>query len=1001
MLLSGNPGMEWDSFLSVSDFPRPADPFRGRTPTRRRSRALVPTLIVLAAVAVLYGVSVNLVTERMWFESVDYTAVWSTRLLTQIGLFVLAGVLMAAAVVVNASIAYRLRPQYRPMSVEQQSLDRYRDAIDPVRRWVVAAAAILIALIAGGSASANWETFLLWRNGRDFGLTDPQFGTDIGFYAFVWPWWRFLVSFGFGVVIIGLIAAAVTYYVYGAVRLQTAGEKVTPAAQAHLSVLIGLFVLLKAAAYWLDRYELLISDGNLFTGAQYTDVNALLPAKTILIFIALICAILFFVNVWRRNWMLPGISLGLLVLSAILLGGVWPFLVQQFQVNPSEASRERPYLQENIDATRDAYGVADVESESYAATIQTEAGQLADFAASIPGIRLIDPNVVSPTFTQQQQVRGFYAFPRALDVDRYEIDGDTRDIVIAAREIDIDNLPATQQNWINRHTTYTHGYGVVAAYGNTRLPSGAPRWAEEDIPPRGDLSNELGEYQARIYFGENSPDYSIVGAPADFEPVEFDIPLGGGGDGERRNTYDGDGGVPIGSFFQRLLYATKFQEANIMLTDRINSESVILYDRHPRERLDKVAPWLHVDGDPYPAIVDGRVVWIMDGYTTLNSYPYSKRVSMEQATSDSRTVLPGVVAQPRDFINYIRNSVKAVVDAYDGTVAMYAWDESDPVLQSWMDAFPDTVLPKEEISDELMAHLRYPQDLYKIQREVLSEYHVTDASVFYEGQDRWIVPDDPTDPTAAQPVYYQSIQMPGSNEAVFSLTTTYTPVARENLAGFMAVVADARSDDYGEVRILRLPGDTQIDGPGQVANQFEADPAVAQQLSLLRAGDAQTINGNLLTLPVGGGLLYVQPVYVQRAGGTAATFPVLQRVLVSFGQSIGFAPTLQEALDQVFEGEAGIETEEDPDRVIDVVEEPDAIDEPDVAEGEAEEPAEPPAAPEAPVDGDLDQFIDAAQQAFADAQAAQRNGDWAAYGEALERLESALSQLDQALAGGG
>jgi uncharacterized protein len=323
------------------------------------------------------------------------------------------------------------------------------------------------------------------------------------------------------------------------------------------------------------------------------------------------------------------------------------------------------------------------------------------------------------------------------------------------------------------------------------------------------------------------------------------------------------------------------------------------------------------------------------------------------------------------------------------------------VLQSWMDAFPDTVLPKEEISDELMAHLRYPQDLYKIQREVLSEYHVTDASVFYEGQDRWIVPDDPTDPTAAQPVYYQSIQMPGSNEAVFSLTTTYTPVARENLAGFMAVVADARSDDYGEVRILRLPGDTQIDGPGQVANQFEADPAVAQQLSLLRAGDAQTINGNLLTLPVGGGLLYVQPVYVQRAGGTAATFPVLQRVLVSFGQSIGFAPTLQEALDQVFEGEAGIETEEDPDRVIDVVEEPDAIDEPDVAEGEAEEPAEPPAAPQAPVDGDLDQLIDAAQQAFADAQAAQRNGDWAAYGEALERLESALSQLDQALAGGG
>jgi len=552
----------------------------------------VPTLIVLAAVVVLYGVSVNLVTERMWFGSVDFTTVWTTRLLTQVGLFVVGAALMGAAVVVNATIAYRLRPRYRPMSVEQQSLDRYRDAIDPVRKWVVIVGAALLGLIAGGSASGNWETFLLWRNGGTFGADDPQFGTDIGFFAFDWPWWRFVVSFGFGIVIIGLITAAVTYYVYGGIRLQTAGEKVTPAAQAHLSVLIGLFVLLKAVAYWLDRYELLISDGELFTGAQYADINAVLPAKTILIFIALICAVLFFVNVWRRNWMLPGISLGLLLLSAILLGGVWPFLVQQFQVNPSEESRERPYLQTNINSTRDAYGVADVEPESYAATIQTEAGQLADFAASIPGIRLIDPNIVSPTFTQQQQVRGFYAFPRTLDVDRYEIGDDTRDIVIAAREIDIENLPGGQQNWINRHTTYTHGFGVVAAYGNTRQPSGAPRWAEEDIPPRGNLTDELGPYEPRIYFGENSPEYSIVGAPEGTEPVEFDIPLGGGGEdgGDRRNTYTGEGGVPIGSFVQRLLFATKFQEANIMLTDRINDESVILYDRHPRQRLEKVAP---------------------------------------------------------------------------------------------------------------------------------------------------------------------------------------------------------------------------------------------------------------------------------------------------------------------------------------------------------------------------------------------------------------------------
>ncbi|HEX6337669.1 MAG TPA: UPF0182 family protein [Jiangellaceae bacterium] len=983
----------------MSDFPRPADPFRGRTPTARRSRALVPTLVVLAVLAVLYGVSVNLLTERMWFGSVEFTEVWTTRLVTQAALFVVGAVLMAAAVMVNATIAYRLRPRYRPMSVEQQSLDRYRDAIDPVRRWVIIGAAVLIGLIAGGSASSNWETFLLWRNGKDFGIEEPQFNTDIGYFAFNWPWWRFLVSFGFAVVVIGLITAAITYYVYGAIRLQTAGERVTPSAQAHLSVLIGLFVLLKAAAYWLDRYGLLIADGQIgqndFTGAGYTDINALLPAKIILVFIALICAVLFFVNVWMRNWLLPGISLGLLVLSAILLGGLWPFLVQSFQVRPSELSREEPYLQRNIDATRDAYDVSDAETQSYNATVSVEPGQLADDAASIPGIRLVDPNVVSATFTQQQQVRGFYTFPELLDVDRYELDDETRDIVIAAREIDIDRLPSGQQNWINRHTTFTHGFGVVAAYGNSRQPSGAPVWAEEDIPSRGDLSDELGDYEPRIYFGENSPDYSIVGAPEDANPVEFDIPIGSG-EGDAQNepfTYDGGGGVDIGSFFQRLLFATKFQETSILLTDRINSESVILYDRHPRTRLEKVAPWLTVDGDPYPAVVGERVVWIMDGYTTLNSYPYSQRVSIEQATSDSRIVLPGVVAQPQDFINYIRNSVKAVVDAYDGTVTLYEWDEDDPVLQTWMDAFPDTVQPRSDIPEDLMEHLRYPQDQFKIQRELLSQYHVTDASTFYEGQDRWVVPDDPANPNFAQPVYYQSIQMPGTDAPTFSLTTTYTPVARENLAGFMAVNADARSEEYGQIQVLRLPGDTQVDGPGQVANRFESDPAVATELSLLRQGGAETITGNLLTLPVGGGLMYVQPVYVQQSGATAATFPVLRRVLVSFGERVGFAPTLQEALDEVFLGEAGIETGEPENVVEDVppVEEP-------VDEGEtppAEEETPPPAEEETPPPTTVDaqQLIEDAQQAFTDAEAAQRAGDWAAYGEALERLRTALDQL--------
>lgn len=970
--------------------PRPAQPFRARGATTRRSKAIVPTLIVLAVLAILYGVATALWTEQMWFASVDFTSVFTRKLLTETGLFLVFALLMAASVAVNAVMAYRLRPRYRPVSVEQQSLDRYRDAIDPVRRWVVIGASILLGLMAGGSAAGQWQTFLLWRNGEEFGDVDVQFERDLGFYAFDYPWWRFVLSFGFAIVVIGLIAAAVTHYVYGGIRLQTPGQKVTPAAQVHLSVLIGFFILLKAIAYWMDRYGILLDDGSLITGATYTDVKALLPAKTILIFIALICAVLFFVNVWRRSWTLPGIGLGLLVVCAVLLGGLWPFLVQQFQVRPNEPDREAPYIARNIAATREAYGVSDVDPEEYRATTVVEAGQLEEDSATVPGIRLLDPNVVPLAFQQLQQVRGFYVFSDPLDVDRYEVDGENRDVVVAVRDVDLTGIPEGQQNWNNEHTVYTHGFGFVAAYGNTRAANGSPSWAEEDIPPTG----VLGDYEPRIYFGESSPEYSIVGAPEGSTPVEFDIPEDPDAGGQQRNnTYEGEGGVPIGSFLNRLLYATKFQEGNILLTGRINDESTILYDRDPRLRLEKVAPWLRVDGNPFPAVVDGRILWILDGYTTLDSYPYSRRISLEEATSDSRTVRQAVVAQPQDNVNYVRNSVKAVVDAFDGTVTLYEWDEDDPVLASWRAAFPGTVEDRDEIPDELMAHLRYPEDLFKIQRSLLAAYHVKDTGLFYGGQDRWIVPNDPTVAPQEdfQPPYYQTIQMPGADRPHFSLTTTYVPQNRQNLAGFMAVNADARSEDYGTIRILRLPGNTQIAGPGQVANDFETDPEVARELSLLRQGDAQTVEGNLLTLPVGGGLLYVQPIYVQRASGDAA-YPLLQRILVSFGDRIGYAGTLQEALDQVFQGESGADTGEEPGTGEPPTEETPPTDETPPPE-ETPPPVEEPA-------GDLEAAIADAQQAYDDAQAAQRAGDWTAYGAALDRLEDALARAEE-LSGGG
>jgi len=941
-----------------------------RPPRRPRSRALVPTLVVLAALALLFGVFTNLWTERLWFESVGFSQVFTTSLVTQVGLFAVFALITFAVIVGTAILAYRLRPKYRPMSVEQQSLERYREAIEPSRRSIVLVGAGILAVTSGLGAAAVWQTFLAWLNRSRFDAADAQFNVDVGFYVFEYPWWRFLLSFGFAVVILAMLTALVVHYLYGGIRLQSPGERFTPAAIAHLSALAALLMLLKAAAYWLDRYGLVLSDNRLFTGASYTDVNAVLPAKTILTFIALVCAVLFVVAVFRRTWTLAGIGVGLLLLSSVLLSAAWPALVQQFQVRPSEADRESAFIERNIAATREAYQVGRdrVDIQEYNAVTTATAGQLRNDADTIPNIRLLDPAVVPPTFQQLQQVRGFYSFADPLDVARYEVDGETRDMVVSVREIDQAGIPSQQQNWINLATVYTHGFGFVAAYSNQRNADGSPVWAEEDIPPVG----VLGEYEPRIYFGENSPEYSIVGASEGAEPVEFDIPTDAADGGGQRNTYSGEGGVAVGSLFEKILFATKFQEGNILLSNRVNPESVILWDRDPRDRVEKVAPWLIADGDPYPAIVDGRILWIIDSYTVSGSYPYSQRIGLEAATSDSRTQRTGVDAQQAAAVNYIRNSVKATVDAYDGTVTLYEWDETDPLLQAWSNVFPGSVVDKEEIPEALLVHLRYPEDLFKVQRGLLARYHVSDPSTFYGGQDFWEIP---ADPAAAAPIpvppYFLTLQMPGQEEASFSLTTTFTPRNRQNLAAFMAVNADASSSDYGTIRVLRLPGSTQVDGPSQVANSFETDQAIAQATLPLRQSGAETREGNLLTLPIGGGLAYVQPLFVERRAGDAS-FPLLRLVFVSFGGTVGVGTTLQEALDEVFQGDAGTDTGEEVS--------PDSGETPD-----EETPTQTP-------EEQLNAALADAQRAYGDAQAALREGDFTAYGEAIDRLGAALER---------
>jgi len=889
----------------VDEAPRPR-----RSPERSsRSRALLITAgVVIVGFLALTGLS-SFWTERMWFSSVGYSTVFSRLVLTKVGLFVVFGALMAVGVGVNVLLAFRLRPMFLPASAEQTSLDRYREAVTPIRRWLLLGVALLIGAFAGTSGAGQWRNFMLWRNGVPFDKTDPFFHRDIGFYIFDLPWWHFVVDFTMTLAILSLIAASVVHYLYGGIRLQASHDRFSGAAAAQLSVLLGIFMLAKAVDYWLDRFDILTGSGGLFDGMTYTDDHALLPAKNILLGISVICALLLFLNVWRRTWMLPSVGMGLFVLSVILLGMIWPGLVQQFQVDPTEADKEAPYIARNIEATRAAYDIADAEVEQYSGESELESQVLAQSAIDSPGIRLVDPQVVQQTFEQRQQVRGYYSVAPVLDVDNYDIGGQERDVVLAVRELNQDGISSGSQNWANLHTVYTHGYGVVGAYGNQRpadneavLTGQEPAWAEIDIPPHGQLSDLTeGGYEGRIYFGENSPLYSIVGKKSeDGGDIELDLPGGDGTGTDQTTTYDGEDGVEVGGFINKLLYAVKFGEPNLVLSERVHENSRILYYRDPALRVEKVAPWLTVDSDPFPAVVDGRVVWLLDGYTLSDKYPMSEKESFNEMTDDSLANDSEFQTLPTDEINYIRNAVKATVDAYDGKVTLYAWDEEDPILRAWMGAFPGTVQPKSEIPQAVLEHLRYPEDMFKVQRFQLAAYHVLDAGDFYEANDRWEVPTDPNNPASLQPPYRLSVPSSDAPD-MFSLTSVYTPVNRENLASFVSVDADAVEDSYGTIRVKRLSSSSQIPGPGQIANQIQSDQAVTQALlPYNRETNTQVVNGNLLTLPVGGGLLYIQPLYSLRTSGEG-NFPVLRFIAVSFGQEVGVGRTLGEAIYDVLD----------------------------------------------------------------------------------------------------
>ncbi|WP_226831113.1 MULTISPECIES: UPF0182 family protein [unclassified Brevibacterium] len=958
-------------------------------PTNRPRRSpLLLTLVSVAILLVAFIAFTQVYTEVLWFKQIDASQVFRTMWFTR-GLTFLAGfVIMAVPVWLSLHLAFSNRPVYAPTTPRQENLDRYREAIEPLRKVATFAIPAVVGLLSGITASAHWNTVLQWMNSTSFGSQDAQFGMDKSFFVFVLPGLRLIGDQVGMAVLLSLIAALVGHYLFGGIRPgEQKGVILTKTAQWQLGITVAALVLVQAGRLWLARYERLTSTGGIVPGVTFTDDRAALPAMAIVAIAAVLVALLFVYTAWKGNWRISLIATATL----IVLGGIsiiaYPAMVQQFQVAPSQQSLESEYIQHNIDATRDAFDFDDVDVTPYEPSTSGEKGALREDAETAASIRLLDPNLVSDTFRQLQQVRPYYSFPEQLDVDRYNIDGEKRDTVIAVRELAPDSV--NNQSWYNRAIVYTHGFGVVAANGNQRNPDGEPVFMESDIPPKG----EFPKYEPRVYFGEDSPDYSIVGGEKDTTPRELDYPSDeDSGSGQVNNTFTGDGGPSVGGLFNRLAYALKYQDEQILLSDAVNEKSQILYERHPRERVQKLAPFLKIDGDPYPAIVDGKIKWILDGYTTAKDYPYSTPQPLQEATEDSVTATaPNSVATlPDEEVNYIRNSVKITVDAYDGKVDMFQWDKKDPVLKTWMKIFPDLIKPSSEMSGDLMNHVRYPEDLFKVQRDLLTKYHVTSASEFYTGQDFWTLPTDPTKKANSgltQPPFYMTLQMPGQKSPSFSLTSSYIPArssegqARNNLTGFLSADADAGgskgevAEGYGKLRLLQLPRNTTVPGPGQAQNNFNTAPDVQRSLNLLRQGESEVQNGNLLTLPVGGGLLYVQPVYVRSAGDTS--YPLLQHVLVAFGEDIGFAPTLDEALDQVFGGDSGAKAG-------------DAGTEDSGAAGKSGGSKSDDDSGSKPDDKNLNDALEKAKKAMEDSDAALKEGDFEKYGKAQDRLKNAI-----------
>ncbi|MGZ8651732.1 MAG: UPF0182 family membrane protein, partial [Actinomycetota bacterium] len=865
--------------------------------TRRWPIVVIAVLIFLfIGFTVMSGFYVDL----LWFREVKLSGVFWSVLRTKAMLGLIFGLLFFALLYVNLLIVRWLTPTTRILTPEQEAVDRVRQSLEPYLRWLIPLAAAALALLVGLGVSRQWQVFLLWRNGSGltFGSTDPLFHRDPAFYVFTLPWLRFLQGWLFSSLVGVTLIVGIAHFVWGGIQPQAPAfaDKVDPAVRAHLSVLLGLIMLTKAWGYYIGRFDLLTSPRGVVEGASYTDVKAQLPALNFLAIVAVICAVLFLVNIRVRLWSLPVIAVGLLAVVSVLLGTAYPAFVQQFSVKPQEQQRETPYIAYNIEGTRRAFGLDKITVSERPADPVVSSQALQENDATVSNIRLWRPSVLKENFQSLQRIRQYYEF-KDVDVDRYNVSGEPRVLMVSGREISQNGIPTGGKTWQNTHLVYTHGYGAVAAQVNTATTEGAPLLTLRDIPPVGEPTIA----EPRIYFGELD-DVPFVVTNTGTKELDYE-----GASQEQETTYTGTGGIPVGNIFQRALFAWRFKDINLLISGLIDSKSRIMIYRDLAQRVPKPAPFLKFDGDPYLAVVDGRLTWIWDAYTTTNEYPYSESMNLSDATGDpSQGNLTGSA-------NYIRNSVKVTVDAYNGDMKYYIWDAEDPIIQAWARAFPGMFTSKDEASPDLLAHVRYPENLFQVQASQFATYHVTDPAVFFQKQDVWQIPIDPTiagnDPQLANsdagsgPMrpYYSLMRLPGETNENFMLILPFTPSGRQNMVSWMAANSDPES--YGDTVVYTFPSGRNIDGPTQVFAQINQDPDFSRDRTLLGSGGSTIVFGDFLVIPINDSLLYVQPVYVRST--QASSIPELKRVIVVNGGTVGVGTSLSEALAASTTGQTG------------------------------------------------------------------------------------------------